>query len=86
MFYLKSCPYCKKAFAFIDELKRSDPKYNAVKLTLIEEKEQPEIAAKYDYYYVPTFYVGGEKIFEGAPKITDIEKVLDTALDSAVIR
>lgn len=33
---------------------------------MINEKEYPEIADTYDYYYVPTFYLDGKKVHEGA--------------------
>lgn len=84
MFYLKSCPYCKKAMRFLDELKSSDVRYKDINITMIEESEQKELADSRDYYYVPTFYVDGKKIFEGAPQKSDIQHVLDTALEETV--
>lgn len=84
MFYLKRCPYCKKAFSYIDELKKERPEYLDIEFELIEESEQPELAAKYDYYYVPTFFIDGKKVFEGAPRLTDIEKVLSLAVPQTV--
>lgn len=80
MFYLKNCPYCIKAMRFLDELKQADERYTNINITMIEESEQKELANSRDYYYVPTFYVDGKKIFEGAPKVSDIQNVLDTAL------
>ena len=64
LFYLKDCPFCKKAFAYIDELKKLDS-YKDIEFELIEESEQSELANQYDYYYVPTFYIDEEKIHEG---------------------
>ena len=60
-FYLKECPFCKKAFRYIEELKREHPELQTVEIDTVEESEQPEIADRYDYYYVPTFYVDGKK-------------------------
>lgn len=33
----------------------------------IDETRHPEEAKKYDYYYVPTFFKGDEKVYEAAP-------------------
>ena len=59
LFYLKNCPFCRKALRYIDEAKAAHPELAAVGIELIEESEQPAVADGYDYYYVPTFYVDG---------------------------
>lgn len=56
------------------------PEYATVPLTVIDERKNPEIAGKYDYYYVPTFYVEDEKMMEGIPSKEAIEKVFAKAL------
>lgn len=80
MFTLKNCPYCKQALSWIDELKKSNAKFNSISITIIDERQHPEIAEKYDYYYVPTFYVDGKKIHEGAASKEIIQKILEMAL------
>ena len=80
LFYLKNCPFCKKAFSYIDELKKQDA-YKDIEIELIEESEQPELADRYDYYYVPTFYIDGEKIHEGGIFPNEVEDVLKKALE-----
>ncbi|MDR1675007.1 MAG: thioredoxin family protein [Tannerella sp.] len=79
LFYLKSCPYCRQAFGFIDELKRQEA-YRDIEIELIEESEQPAIASGYDYYYVPTFYVDEVKRHEGAVTRDQVEAVFREAL------
>jgi glutaredoxin len=74
LFYLKSCPYCRQAFSFIETLKTQDA-YKAIDIELIEESEESKIANSYDYYYVPTFYVDGEKVSEGAVTLEKVEEV-----------
>lgn len=64
MFHLYDCGYCRKAMLALEELMAENPAYRAVPLTKIEETEQPAMAEAYNYYAVPTFYVGGEKVFE----------------------
>ena len=85
MFYLKDCPYCIKAIRYINELQNFDNNYKNVNITMIEESEQKELADSRDYYYVPTFYVDGKKIFEGAPLKADIQNVLDIALEKDTV-
>jgi len=79
LFYLKNCPFCKKAFSYIDELKKQEA-YKDIEFELIEESEQPETANQYDYYYVPTFYINEEKIHEGGIFLNEVEEVLKLAL------
>ena len=80
-FYLKECPFCKKAFRYIEELKREHPELQTVEIDTVEESEQPEIADRYDYYYVPTFYVDGKKVHEGGIFKEEMEAVLRKALE-----
>ena len=82
LFYLRNCPFCKRALRYIDEAKAAHPELAAVEIELIEESEEPEVAARYDYYYVPTFYVGGEKLHEGGIYPDEVEAVLRKALEA----
>ena len=81
MFMIKSCPYCIKARKWMDELFESDAKYKEIPLTVIDENEDPELAAKYNYYYVPTYYTDDEKVHEGAATFDIVKRVFDSALD-----
>jgi thiol-disulfide isomerase/thioredoxin len=76
LFYLKNCPFCKQAFSFIDELKQQDA-YRGIEIETIEESEEPETANRYDYYYVPTFYVDGVKVSEGAVTLEKVEAIFN---------
>ena len=64
MFYLEECPYCKNAFKAMDELKGQNPAYNDIEMECIEEHEHADIAEQYDYWNVPTLFVGDEKVYE----------------------
>lgn len=81
LFYLRNCPFCKRAFQYIEEVKAKSSELAAIEIELIEESEESERAAKYDYYYVPTFYVDGEKVHEGGIYPDEVEQVLRKALD-----
>lgn len=80
MFHFEACPFCRRARKTIEILTR-DPKYKDIKIELIDEKLNPEIADQYSYYYVPSFYVDGELIHEGAVTKKDVIKVLDAAIN-----
>ena len=79
MFITDWCPYCKKAFSLMEELKKTNPKYTNIEVKVIDEEIQPEIAKQYDYYYVPTYYVNGVKVHEGVPSKDIVCKVFDEA-------
>ena len=79
-FYLKTCPYCIEAERWVGGLRKRDPKYAAVEIEYIEESEQKELADSYDYYYVPTYFLDGKKLHEGAATEAKIKAVLDAAL------
>ena len=48
----------------MDELKAWDDRYRAIEMDWMEESEQPEVAERYDYYSVPTMFIGSEKLYE----------------------
>jgi glutaredoxin len=80
LFYLKNCPYCRQALAWIQELYQQDIKYQRIPLEMIEESEQSELADTYDYYYVPCFFEGTKKLHEGAITKETIQKIFDDYL------
>jgi len=80
LFLLANCPYCKEALRYMDQLYKTDERYRAVPLEKIDEKKNPEIANRYDYYYVPTFYVGDRKAHEGAVSLQEVKQVFEEAL------
>jgi len=80
MFILTNCPYCRQAARYIEKLYESDERYRGIPIETIDEARHPDIANRYDYYYVPTLYVGEKKEFEGAPGFQDIKRVFDEAL------
>lgn len=81
LFYLKNCPFCKRALRYIDEAKAEHPELAEVKIEPIEESERPDVADRYDYYYVPTFYLDGEKLHEGGIYKEEVVEMLRKAAD-----
>ncbi len=81
LFYLKNCPFCKKAISYIESLKAQHEELAQVDIEMIEESEQKELADSFDYYYVPTFYVADEKVHEGGIYPEEVEEILRKALE-----
>ena len=79
-FYLEKCPHCKNADRMFAELIEKNPEYAQVEIAKVEEKQNALYATKYDYFYVPAFYVNERKIHEGVPTMEAVENALKTAL------
>lgn len=80
LFYLENCPHCKKAQQLIDQLIAENPDFGSLKIVKIEESKEPELANQYDYFYVPTFYVGDKKLHEGTVNKSQVQQILQSAL------
>lgn len=79
MFTMESCPYCREARLWMEELKKENAKYSDITVTVIDERRHPDVSNEYDYYYVPTYYVDGVKIHEGAASKDVIRGVFEKA-------
>ena len=66
----------------MDELYAENDAYKALEIEKIDELVHPDIAEKYDYYYVPTYFVGDKKQHEGAASLEKIRRVFDLAIDA----
>ena len=84
--YLKGCPYCMKAMKAFDALLGANEEYKKVEIDAVEEGENPDRIATLDYYHVPTYYLGDEKLFEASPgdSYEVIEAATKKALESAL--
>ena len=82
---MQGCPYCAAALKAIDALKKN---YPAAELEILDKNLQRELTEKFtDYYYVPSMYVGGKKIYEAHPGETydecfaNVKKVFEAAYE-----
>ena len=66
-FILSSCPYCLQAGELIEELYAERPAFSDIEIDFIDEADEPELAERYDYYRVPSFFLGEEKLYEADP-------------------
>ena len=81
MFMFESCPHCAKARKIISSLLDSNPEYKKIPFVMIDEKLQPEEAEKCDYFYVPCFFVGDEKVHEGTVDEEKVRAVFERAAE-----
>ena len=80
MFIIERCPHCKAALKWMDELYEQNPEYKNLEIEIIDENVHSDIANQYDYYYVPTYFVGDEKLHEGAASLEKIQNVFNAAM------
>jgi len=80
LFYQETCPHCKRALKWMEEVAQEHPDLQSVHVEMIEERKNPAIADSYDYWYVPTFFVEGRKVHEGIASKEIVERILRSAL------
>jgi glutaredoxin len=80
-FYMKLCPYCRQADQWLNELRQENSKFAEIPIKRVEETREKELADSYPYYYVPSFFIGREKLHEGAATKEKIKAVLERALE-----
>ena len=85
-FYLYECPYCRNAKAALQELVQEDPEYGKVSVEWFEETEHPELLSGHPHYYVPSLFIGSEKLYEAQPgqDYDTIKGHVRSALDRAL--
>ena len=82
MMILPLCPHCCRADRMLRELMEENPAYRDIPIRRVDESVEVEFANSLDYYFVPTFYVDGEKLMEGIPTVEEVKAVLDRALEA----
>ena len=88
IFHLDRCPYCRKLTQTYAELCDETPEFRNVPIEWVEESKEPQRAEAYSYWYVPTIFLGNEKLFETKPSDTAItlKAALKQALETAKSR
>jgi len=81
LFVTSWCPHCRNAERMLRELIQAHPEYGDIAIDIIDEEKNKKFSDSFDYYFVPTFYVGGKKMHEGVPTREKIEAVLKSALE-----
>ncbi|MFI3318667.1 MAG: thioredoxin [Rikenellaceae bacterium] len=66
-----------RALAYIEQIKREREDLAGVEIELVDELKEAARADRYDYYYVPTFYLGDEKLSEGTVTMSKVLEILE---------
>lgn len=80
--HFEACPYCRAALKWVEELQQEHPELQQLKIEHIDERLTPERTKGYKYWFVPTFYLGEEKLHEGAASKQIVEGILRKALNA----
>jgi len=89
-FYLPGCPYCRMANRILKDLLTADARFAGMKISHIDESQNRALADRYDYWRVPSFFLGDEKLYEADPSHNEaqmrryIENVLETVINSQI--
>ncbi len=73
VFYFPECPFCQQAFRWHEEIFREHPEYKEIPLRLVDEHREAALADSYDYWFVPAYFLDGEKLGEGVKKKAAVE-------------
>lgn len=80
LFYLQNCPHCRRAMDWMNQLYDENPIYKQIPIEMIEESQKVELANQFDYYYVPCFFDGNQKVHEGVASKDIIKNIFDDYL------
>lgn len=84
IFYLEKCPYCRNAIRAAKELETELPGFSPDLINWIEERQHADIADQYDYYRVPSIFLGDRKLYECSPSddYGEIKRQLKNAFET----
>lgn len=83
---IDGCPYCRQAFNAIEKLKSENETFATLNIEIIDNYSDSAKTFAQDYYYVPSMFVDGKKIYEAHPGETfdecfaNVQKVFKAAL------
>ena len=79
LFVMRTCPYCVMANRFMKKIFKENPQYKDVPLRIVDENIERDFANRFDYYFVPTYFVDGVKLHEGVPTKEIVQEVFKAA-------
>ena len=82
LYHFEGCPACGHAKEWIKELYQEKPELKDAKVELVDVHKTPNFKAPAPFYYVPTFFVDGKKVLEGAVTKEKVEEILRQGLDA----
>lgn len=80
LYHFEGCPACGHAKEWIKELKAEKPELAQAHVDLVDVHKTPDFKAPAPFNYVPTFFMDGKKLLEGAVTKEKIEQMLRSAI------
>ena len=81
LFHFESCPYCRAARRWVQEVREGNDALKALEIEMIDELVHANIARQYDYWLVPTFYINEKKVHEGVCTKEKVLRILESAAE-----
>lgn len=80
MYHFEGCPACGNAKQWMKELRQEKPDLKNVLVELVDVYKTPGFKAPEPFQYVPTFFVDGKKVLEGAVSKDKVEEIMRRGL------
>ena len=82
LYHFEGCPACSHAKHWMKELRTEKPELKSVLVEMVDVHKTRHFNAPEPFTYVPTFFVDGKKVLEGAVSKEEIEQVLRQGLSA----
>ena len=83
LYHFEGCPACARAKEWISELQSEKPELSKAKVEKVDVYKTPDFKAPAPFTYVPTFFMDGRKLLEGAVTKDKVEQMLRAAIKPA---
>lgn len=80
LYHFEGCPACGHAKQWIKELQQEKPELQKARIDMVDVHKTSNFHAPAPFQYVPTFFVDGRKVLEGAVTKDKVEQILRSAL------
>ena len=67
VFELPGCPYCRRGRKLVSELSEELSLKDRVTFRYVDETAEKALSDAHDYYYCPSWFLNGRKIYEEDP-------------------
>ncbi|NLE20342.1 MAG: thioredoxin [Clostridiales bacterium] len=80
MYHFEGCPACGDAKRWMNELTKEHPELQKANVELVDVYKTSNFSPPEPFYYVPTFFLDGRKVLEGAVSKEKVERLLRQAM------
>lgn len=80
LYHFEGCPACGRAKEWIKELRQEKPELQKAQIEMVDVYKTSNFRPPAPFQYVPTFFVDGRKVLEGAVTKEQIEQIMQSAI------